>query len=1568
MANSLGLTRKAIAGVSTAALLASYAAVLPTASAASFTDVPADHWAADHISELADMGIVSGSTCTSGSGTCFRPNDGLNRAEMAKIAVNVAAQSGVIADPSDMTGAPTFIDVPTGTWFYEYVSVAAKNGIFEGFKDASGNLTGFFGPEQTVNRAQASKVLLLSAGVPEMLVPASPFIDVNPSDWFYNYVTSAYNWSILDGYKDNNGSLTGFFGPADDVTRAQIAKIATLAQDPVDRYTGEKFKDMDSGDDNTGDDNTGDDNTGDDNTGDDSGDDDTTTTPSNVSFEAELSASTPTGVTLATKTAYNTVAIIDLTAGTDEGVNVNKMDLVSRGFISDTAISGVLVIDEDGKRHGNIVTFSDDQATIDFGSNPIMVEAGTTAQIMVQLNFEGTSGGTVGIEIPAGGIHATGDTTGGDVDVMGTFPITGPLFDLVDGSSTVGAVSIDQVNVTTGAAVTVDLGDTNKEMSKFKLEETSAREDVLLTELTVYNNGNASDGDFENIRLLAPTGEVLATVAQSTAGYVTFDLSANPYEIAEGTSRNLSIMVDIAEGQNSATRTVQFLVENDYDIKIKGKSSGSFLLATASGTTDTTFSIGDAGTTPNTLQIDAGELTFSKDTSSPSGEIAAGGTDVVIGTWKVEAAGEDIEIRNGSFKIVQTRSGAEAAGAQPDCTAAGGDYFTDISKGTLKIKNSAGTTLHSVNLNTASNCGILNPVGTTASFSNTRFNNYVTIKGGTTDTLTMVVDFDEDAQQGDTVSARLGNLSIKKLTSNKTETVNPTLVAANTMSVTTAALTIAKNSSMGDQNLVRGSSSQKIGSFNITTTNAEGVNISSLILDADIYNNTDTAQSSVSGLNNLKLMVDGEQIGSTISTPAVANNTFSVSGQLNIAKASSVTVDVYADVSTTLGNGVTGAYLRLDMDTRASATSGDVTGTGLNSSKSVAGPVSGFSLQKNTLSDSGTATIATTSNTSKNATLASGETSVNLFSFSVQADNNEDLKLTRAQVAVGNGQETVTNLKLYDGTDMIAGPLTLTNGMVDFSAFSQDVVVTKNSTKTLWVGGDVIGSGSLDSDTEFIGGLYYYEVQGAASGTLVQRYAARELVGTDSAEAYAKGDVVFANDASGTGHLALVSTAGNGGTTPTAALDDGGALTLNAAGDLLTVIPTTGTETVANTSNPAGQYAVGEVVIATNNVGTTGPSMQIVTTAGTGATAQFNAATFTGAAGTGIISRLPVKSVELVGTDPAYDYTLGEPVFFDDGGTRALGMVSTAGLGGNGGTARLVQAAGALTPATSDIISVLQYTSIETGITSQPTGTYNVGDVIVYNTNVGTATTTMAVVTAVNSSTNALTVAADGGAAAALTWTSGSIAKIFSARGEGKTMNVQDTEPVLSVSASSPSGTLAAAADQVIGRFDITANGPRDITLATLRLNVDGSFNASNGGTINGFELWHNGSKIADGTNTQPGVAGIQCPSNTVGYVEDTDTGGTNNDCTIQYVDFSPALVITQGTTTEFQIKANTSSVKSLATTNDVTVSLRVDGTAGVRDADNGVTYTYANGKSTPISITTDYLDAYPLTSNTLTY
>ncbi|GAF67268.1 unnamed protein product, partial [marine sediment metagenome] len=95
----------------------------------------------------------------------------ITRAELAK---SLIIKIDGLAD-YEAPATPTFDDVPADAWYYDYVEAAVQLGIVSGYTDAAGNLTGLFGPGDTVNRAAMVKVVITAVdGLLNYMAPTTP--------------------------------------------------------------------------------------------------------------------------------------------------------------------------------------------------------------------------------------------------------------------------------------------------------------------------------------------------------------------------------------------------------------------------------------------------------------------------------------------------------------------------------------------------------------------------------------------------------------------------------------------------------------------------------------------------------------------------------------------------------------------------------------------------------------------------------------------------------------------------------------------------------------------------------------------------------------------------------------------------------------------------------------------------------------------------------------------------------------------------------------------------------------------------------------------------------------------------------------------------------------------------------------------------------------------------------------------------------------------------------------------------------------------------------------------------
>ena len=165
------------------------------------------------VNSLVDQGILVGYE----DGT-FLPGNEVNRAEALKI---ILMGAGITVDESSAAGI-LFSDVSEDDWFFPYVSTGVSLGIIQGYEDAT------FRPEQTVNRAEAVKMLLAAAGIlgsaEESASSSAPFPDVPVSEWYAPYASYSKTWNIEAPQVDGN------WHGADTITRANISEMVYRLQ------------------------------------------------------------------------------------------------------------------------------------------------------------------------------------------------------------------------------------------------------------------------------------------------------------------------------------------------------------------------------------------------------------------------------------------------------------------------------------------------------------------------------------------------------------------------------------------------------------------------------------------------------------------------------------------------------------------------------------------------------------------------------------------------------------------------------------------------------------------------------------------------------------------------------------------------------------------------------------------------------------------------------------------------------------------------------------------------------------------------------------------------------------------------------------------------------------------------------------------------------------------------------------------------------------------------------------------------------------------------------------------
>lgn len=619
------------------------------------------------------------------------------------------------------------------------------------------------------------------------------------------------------------------------------------------------------------------------------------TNPTGGSVTVGLSAETPAAGTLAGTTVYNNMLKVTLNA-TGADVKLKGVTVTRTGLIANSSVAGISVWDAAGNRHGDVLSSfsSDNKVTIGFGTYPIVVTKGVPTTFTVAFNIADVSSGTVGATITSAADLQTDGT------VVGTFPVVGNTMSVVSGSTlanmTVIGVSPGGIDSSdsaiTSATGNVEIGET-KEIAKYKFTQANGNSDVVVSKMTFYVAGTAKDKDLKNFEVLAPDNTVLGHTELMSDRYVTVNFD-KPYTVPKSVNRTLTLRATIADGSGNWFR---IQVQNDYDLMVKDTSTGYYVLPTDG---DSTWTATTLTTSDAYFKMKSGTLTISKTSDSPSTTISAGASDVVLARFNVKAVGEDLEIRKIGLKIA---TGTTALGLT----------------GSVKLR--VGTDV----LYTASVSETSGTIYTSASTQYT-LSQYLNLKSGETKVLEVVGSIPTTATSASSYLVSVGNMYAKRLsTLDYADTLPGTTAnnSANTVTVESATVTLAKDTAMG--NMTRASAStQVIGQYTIKAGSAENIKLSNVTVKFNSYG----AWNTPSHLQNLELWVGDTQYGSTVSSVATSSNVFLGSLLINKNEIKTIKVKAYivsgADgtVSSTID-----AYNYVGVDTQnTTSETTDVTG------------------------------------------------------------------------------------------------------------------------------------------------------------------------------------------------------------------------------------------------------------------------------------------------------------------------------------------------------------------------------------------------------------------------------------------------------------------------------------------------------------------------------------------------------------------------------------------------------------------------------------------------------------------
>lgn len=585
-------------------------------------------------------------------------NMSIFRRMVASLSV-VAILSTLVVSTAFAAEGETFGDVHANDYFFSAVEGLAALGYVDTTKEN-------FNPAALTNRAEAAQFLVNAAGLTAEVGASSPFTDVKTSDWFFEAVYVAYKNNVVSGYSH----MPGYYGPGDQVTREQFAKMAveafgiplveapatptfsdvtadmwsflyveTAAKHGIVKGMGETgmFAPMQNinradtavithralttevapGDDDE-----------------EPGDDDEEPVADgdlNVEF-ADNNPEDGTAVLIdsdgTTVAEYQAlVASYDFTADSAD-VEVNSVTFTKTGFVADADFDELYLF-VDGEEVARGASNSTSKKFVFSSTSGLFtVEEGETANVELRVDLDPATVGTsqmFGFDILSEEDVVLAEEGS---DVSGDFPLTGSTLVTVD--TEMGTAQVDWFN---GFTVSnPEIGSTNKELTKFTLMP--AGNDIRFETLRFAVVGTISSSDLGNFKLVDKNDKVLAEVASlDAAKTVTFE----NLNLVLDTNETYRIKGSILDG---ADRTFQFTHDSDYPSFVYDDELDARVALTTSG----------AALAATTIQ--AGDFTVELASDSPIGGVADEATSTVLARYNFIAKGEKTKVQSFTVKNI----------------------------------------------------------------------------------------------------------------------------------------------------------------------------------------------------------------------------------------------------------------------------------------------------------------------------------------------------------------------------------------------------------------------------------------------------------------------------------------------------------------------------------------------------------------------------------------------------------------------------------------------------------------------------------------------------------------------------------------------------------------------------------------------------------------------------------------------------------------------------------------------------------------------------------------------------
>ncbi|KKT29660.1 MAG: hypothetical protein UW15_C0008G0026 [Parcubacteria group bacterium GW2011_GWC1_44_10] len=757
--------------------------------------------------------------------------------------------------------------------------------------------------------------------------------------------------------------------------------------------------------------------------------------------------------------------VVKFTAPSNQDVTINSLVVQRTGLASDSAISGVVLLDETGAQLGVAKTLnSTHQTTL---TEPFVVRAGTSRIMTIGGNAETSNGGLAGqvVYLTLKQVNSSAAAIDGALDISGAGHT-------VNESLSIGSVTMLRGSLDPGSSATKKVGETDYVFASVKVTSGSF-EKVYLRFIRWNQTGSVGAGDLANIKTYVD-GTAYDTIVSSDGKYYTAMFSDNGGKgilIDKGFSKEASIKGDITGGSG---RTIDFDLAKRTDLGLLGETYGYGITPPQTGTSDPTDDTAAFSSTEDPwydaaqVLVSTGSITVSVANSIPAQNVAINLANQTLGGFTVEVKGEQISVGRIDFFFMAATSSTYTSNA--------GVAGTNVTNITLVDPNGAiiagpadGAVVKNGHGKVRFTDTVTFPVGT----------GIYTLKGKFSTTFTTNNVF----QASTTPSADWA--TVRGLTTGNSITPSPTsVITANQMTIKAGALAVSVSSVPIAQTVIAGSSQFLFANYVLDGTGSgEDLRLTSIPV---VYH----AASGGSATDNTNCkLYDGSTVVSVAVNPSASgsstNFTF-LSNGLTLPKGTSKTLGLKCDVI----GGSTGSYgwgIEGD-DNENGANSADWTGvSGLTSGQTIAQTITESSGQLMSAASGGTINVVLDSGSPSYKIVAAGQTGVELAKIRFSA-TNEDIDLKQVALIIsGAASNTPVDLvgrqvTLWEGSTQVGTAVFPTSYGATSSAIAiGSFRIPRNGAKVLTIKGDIAGV-SVDGPMVRSGDLLKVNYDGANAG------------------------------------------------------------------------------------------------------------------------------------------------------------------------------------------------------------------------------------------------------------------------------------------------------------------------------------------------------------------------------------------------------------------------------------------------------------------------------------------------------